>query len=74
VVFAELARVSSAVASTTKRNDKVGLVADTLRMSAAHEIEPAVAFLVGTTPLVGGNSCGHSALRRAVGRGCSGSR
>lgn len=51
VLFAELAQVSAAVASTTKRNEKIGLLADTLRVLMPHEIEPAVAFLVGTTPL-----------------------
>ena len=51
MLFDELARVSGAVAATTKRNEKVGLLAGVLRVLTPEEIEPAVAFLVGTTPL-----------------------
>jgi len=51
VLFQELARVSAAVGATTKRNDKVELLAEVLRRLEPSEIEPATAFLVGTTPL-----------------------
>ena len=51
MLFDELARASAAVAATSKRNEKVALLADPLRRIAPDEIEPAVAFLVGTTPL-----------------------
>ncbi|MGA9276776.1 MAG: hypothetical protein WBV89_07470, partial [Ilumatobacter sp.] len=49
--FEELAQASVAVASTTKRNEKVGLLADVLRRVEPGEIEATIAFLVGTTPL-----------------------
>jgi len=51
MLFEELAHASVTVAATTKRNEKVGVLADVLRRLAPGEIEPAVAFLVGTTPL-----------------------
>jgi DNA ligase-1 len=50
-LFDELARISIAVAATSKRNEKVTLLADVLRRLSPDEVEPAVAFLVGTTPL-----------------------
>jgi DNA ligase-1 len=50
-LFDELARASAAVAATSGRNEKVALLADALRRAAPDEIEPTVAFLVGTTPL-----------------------
>jgi DNA ligase 1 len=51
VLFVELANCSAQVAATSKRNDKVDLLAGVLRRLAPGEIEPAVAFLVGDTPL-----------------------
>jgi ATP-dependent DNA ligase I len=51
VLFVELAECSAKVAATAKRNDKVALIADVLRRLAPDEVEPAVAFLVGDTPL-----------------------
>jgi len=51
VLFVELARASTTVAATSKRNEKVAVLADLLRRLAPDEVEPAVAFLVGTTPL-----------------------
>ncbi len=51
VLFVELADCSAKVASTTKRNDKIALIADVLRRLAPGEVAPAVAFLVGETPL-----------------------
>ncbi len=40
MLFDELARVSVAVAATSKRNEKVALLADTLRTLAPDEVEP----------------------------------
>ncbi len=51
VLFVELADCSAKVASTTKRNEKIALIADVLRRLAPREVEAAVAFLVGDTPL-----------------------
>nr|WP_206537700.1 hypothetical protein [Ilumatobacter nonamiensis] len=51
MLFEDLARASVAVTATSKRNEKVAVLADVLRRLTPHEIEPAVAFLVGTTPL-----------------------
>ena len=51
VLFVELANCSAQVAATSKRNDKIALLADVLRRLAPGEVEPAVAFLVGDTPL-----------------------
>ena len=51
VLFVELANCSAQVAATSKRNDKIALIADVLRRLAPDEVEPAVAFLVGDTPL-----------------------
>ncbi len=51
MLFVELANCSAKVAATSKRNDKIALLADVLRGLAPGEVEPAVAFLVGDTPL-----------------------
>ncbi|WP_420453259.1 ATP-dependent DNA ligase [Ilumatobacter sp.] len=51
MLFHELAVASDEVAATTKRNDKVAVLADVLVRLAPDEIEPASAFLVGTTPI-----------------------
>lgn len=51
MLFDELAAASASVAATTKRNEKVAVLADALRRCAPDEIVPAVAFLTGTTPL-----------------------
>ncbi len=51
MLFVDLAICSAKVASTTKRNDKITLIAKVLRGLAPDEVEPAVAFLVGDTPL-----------------------
>jgi DNA ligase-1 len=51
VLFVELATCSATVAATSKRNDKVALIADVLRRLTPDEVQPAVAFLVGDTPL-----------------------
>ena len=51
VMFVDLAVCSAKVASTTKRNDKIALLASVLRGLAPDEVEAAVAFLVGDTPL-----------------------
>ncbi len=51
MLFAELAQASVAVAATSKRNEKVEVLADVVRRLAPDEIEAATAFLMGTTPL-----------------------
>lgn len=51
VLFDELARASRMVGATTKRNEKVAVLADVLGRLAPDEVVPAVAFLTGTTPL-----------------------
>lgn len=51
MLFTELAQASVAVTATSKRNEKVDVLAAVLRRLAPDEIEPAAAFLVGTTPL-----------------------
>lgn len=51
MLLEELARASDAVGATTKRNEKVAVLADVLRRAAPGEIIATVAFLVGTTPL-----------------------
>ena len=51
MLFEDLAAASGDVAATTKRNDNVEVLAAVLRRLAVDEIEPAVAFLVGSTPL-----------------------
>jgi DNA ligase 1 len=51
VLFVELANCSAKVAATSKRNDKIALLADVLRRLAPDEVAPAVAFLVGDTPI-----------------------
>lgn len=60
-LFDDLAAVSDALASTSGRNDKVGVISDLLARLGAEEIVPAVAFLIGTTP-VGRVGVGWSAL------------
>jgi DNA ligase-1 len=47
VLLADLADASRAVASTSKRNEKVGLLAGVLRRLSPDEIVPAVGVLVG---------------------------
>ncbi|MEL6893743.1 MAG: ATP-dependent DNA ligase, partial [Actinomycetota bacterium] len=64
MLFAELAATSGAVAATTKRNDKVAVLAEVLGRLDLDEIAPAVAFLVGTTPL-GRVGVGWAALSAA---------
>ncbi|MGB3734407.1 MAG: hypothetical protein WA964_05590, partial [Ilumatobacter sp.] len=51
MLFDELASASEAVAATTKRNEKVAILAEVLRRLRPDEIVPATSFLVGTTPL-----------------------
>ncbi len=51
VLFDELAAASDAVGATTKRNEKVAVLADVLRRLRPDEVVPAASFLVGTTPL-----------------------
>jgi DNA ligase-1 len=51
VLFVDLALTSQRVAETTKRSEKVGLLATVLGAVPPDEIEPAVAFAVGETPL-----------------------
>ena len=51
MLFDDLAGASMDVAATSKRNAKVQLLADVLRRAAPDEVEPVVAFLMGTTPL-----------------------
>jgi DNA ligase-1 len=51
VLLEELSGASDAVGATSKRNEKVAVLADVLRRVVPEEIISAVAFLVGTTPL-----------------------
>ena len=51
VLFDELARASELVGATSKRNEKVAVLADVLGRLHQGEIVPAVSFLTGTTPL-----------------------
>ena len=62
MLFVDLARTSEAVASTTKRSDKVAAFADVFRRLAPGEIEPAVAFATGAT-LAGRLGVGWATLR-----------
>ncbi len=50
VLFDELAAASEALSATTKRNEKVGILADVLRRLGPSEIIAATAYLTGTTP------------------------
>lgn len=50
MLFDELAAASESVAATTKRNEKVAILADVLRCLEPSEVVPATAFLTGTTP------------------------
>ena len=49
--FDALAEASQSVAHTTKRNEKVAVLADVIRRMDVDEVGSAVAFLVGTTPM-----------------------
>ena len=51
MLFDELASASENVASTTKRTEKVAVLAAVLSRLAPSEVVAAAAFLVGTTPL-----------------------
>lgn len=51
VLFADLARTTDAVATSSKRSDKVALLASVLGDLASDEIEAAVSFGVGETRL-----------------------
>jgi DNA ligase 1 len=51
VLFDDLARASERVAATSKRNDKVAILADVLRRLEPSEVIAATSFLVGATPL-----------------------
>lgn len=62
VLFVELARTSAAVASTSKRSDKVAAFADVFGRLAPDEIAPAVAFATGST-LIGRLGVGWATLR-----------
>ncbi len=48
--FDDLAAASEAVASTTKRNEKVATLASVLRRLEPAEVTPAVAYLTGSLP------------------------
>lgn len=50
MLFDELAAASDALASTTKRNEKVAILVGVLRALDPSEVIPATAFLTGTTP------------------------
>ena len=50
VLFDELAAASDTVAATTKRNEKVAILADVLRRLGLAEVIPSTAYLTGTTP------------------------
>jgi DNA ligase 1 len=50
VLFGELATASRVVASTSKRSEKVAILAAVLRRLAPDEIAPAIAFAMGTSP------------------------
>ena len=62
VLFDALAATSQAVAATSKRNEKVAVLAATLGELDADEIVAATAFLTGATPL-GRIGVGWSALQ-----------
>jgi DNA ligase-1 len=49
VLFAELATASRVVSSTTKRSEKVAILAAVLRRAAPDEVPAAVAFAIGTS-------------------------
>ncbi len=51
MLFDELATASEAVAATTKRNEKVTILADVLRRAAPAEVVAVTSFLVGSTPM-----------------------
>jgi DNA ligase 1 len=51
VLFDDLAEASEHVAATSKRNEKVAILADVLRRLDESEVIAATAFLVGATPL-----------------------
>jgi DNA ligase-1 len=48
MLFAEVAETSAAVASTSKRTEKVAQLATVLRAAAPDEVAPVVGFLTGT--------------------------
>ena len=48
MLFVELATASRVVASTTKRSEKIAILAAVVRRAAPDEIEPLVAFATGT--------------------------
>lgn len=50
MLFDELAAASEGVAATTKRNEKVVVLADVVRRLTSQQIVPAIAYLTGTTP------------------------
>jgi DNA ligase 1 len=60
-MFDDLAAASDSVAAASKRNDKVGVLAEALRRLDPTEVAAAVSFLTGTTPL-GRVGVGWSAL------------
>ncbi len=50
MLFVELARASTRAAASAKRSEKIAVFADVFARLAPDEVEPAVAFAVGTTP------------------------
>ena len=62
MLFALLAEASGRVGATSKRSEKVALFADVFGRLAPDEIEPAVAFAVGETP-VGRIGVGWATIR-----------
>ncbi len=50
MLFAELATASQVVASTSKRSEKVAILAAVLRRVAPGEIAPVIAFAMGASP------------------------
>ena len=53
MLFAELAQTSAAVADTSARSAKIGLLATCLDRLRPDEVPPAVTFLSGTLPRIG---------------------
>jgi DNA ligase-1 len=51
MLFAEVAECSERVAATSKRTEKVGLIADVLRRASPAEVAAVTSFLVGDTSL-----------------------
>ncbi len=66
-LFDDLATASEAVASTTKRNEKVATLAAVLRRLEPAEVAPAVAFLMGSLP-DGRIGVGWATMSNATGR------